>query len=225
MNKKQALIVFAREPKPGQVKTRLLTNLDVGFVTDLYRAFIQDVMHVALDRPDWTPMLYYADREPDPPFLARYRAQCHVRQQQGEDLGERMHQAAADCFAEGFDRVVIIGTDCLDLTREDMVAAFECLHHIDFCLGPSTDGGYYLIGMRVIRSEPFRDVQWGTDTVLTKTLEKVDQIEHNVNLLPEKEDIDTLATLRRFARRMEAAPIAPYTTQYIRENQQCLPEM
>ena len=225
MTHSNALIIFAREPKPGKVKTRLLTDLDTGFVTGLYRAFIQDVMTLALRPGDWSPFLYFADDDADPPFLSEFRARCPVVPQQGEDLGARMYRAAGDCFALGYRRVSIIGTDCLEVTGVDIKQAFADLERTEYCVGPSADGGYYLIGMNVLRPEPFADIDWGTPTVLSKTLEKVRQIEHNVSLLSEKEDIDTIAALLKLRGRVLAGGVdAAYTAQFIREHQQSLPD-
>ena len=223
MTHSNALIIFAREPKPGKVKTRLLTDLDTGFVTGLYRAFIQYVMTLALRPGDWSPFLYFDDA--DPPFLSEFRARCPVVPQQGEDLGARMYRAAGDCFALGYRRVSIIGTDCLEVTGVDIKQAFADLERTEYCVGPSADGGYYLIGMNVLRPEPFADIDWGTPTVLSKTLEKVRQIEHNVSLLSEKEDIDTIAALLKFRGHVLAGGVeAAHTAQFIREHQQYLPD-
>lgn len=134
-----------------------------------------------------------------------------------------MFNAAEDCFGEGFERVVIVGTDCLDFTRDDLRVAFDRLTRTDYCIGPSTDGGYYLIGTRVSRREPFDGVEWGTATVLSKTLEIVEKIQHNISLLPEKEDIDTFASLVRFMARMEDSPGAPITKKFLREHKHRFP--
>lgn len=200
-----------------------MTDLDAGFVSGLYTAFIRDVMQTALAGAGWVPHLYYADPQTDPPFLSGYRPQCAVVRQEGGDLGERMFRAARRCFEEGYRRVVIIGTDCPEVTADDLRAAFAELERNEFCLGPSADGGYYLIGMSVLRDEPFAGIDWGTATVLSKTLEIIAQIEHNVSLLSEKEDIDTLASLRNFIRRNRDVPAAQETAQFIRENQHRLP--
>lgn len=202
-----------------------MTDLDVHFVTGLYRAFIQDVMSLALAGDGWSTFLYYADEQADPPILSGYRDRCPVIRQEGTDLGARMYHAARDCFERGFRRVVIIGTDCLEITSGDLEQAFAGLTDAEYCVGPSTDGGYYLIGMKVLRPEPFTAVDWGTNTVLSKTLEKVGQIEHNVTLLSEKEDIDTISALLRFRGRVLAGGVvAAHTAQYIREHQPHLPD-
>lgn len=180
-------------------------------------------MQVALVQENWTAHLFYADKEMNPPFLSTYQSQCPVIQQQGEDLGSRMHQAAQTCFQRGFSRVVIIGTDCLSIGVADLKAAFFTLQESPYCIGPSADGGYYLIGMRELHSEPFQGIEWGTDTVLRKTLEKCNQMQHNVSLLSEKEDIDTAPSLHKFILNDLEGPIAPLTSQFIRENKHRLP--
>lgn len=216
MKQSRALIVFAREPRPGQVKTRLLKGLDPGLVTSLYKAFVADVLSQTNDIRDCARFLYYADLEPEPVFLSRFKADFVLVRQEGNDLGERMLRSAADCFRRGFQKVLIIGTDCLEITPGDFEQAFESLEHNDFCFGPSVDGGYYLAGMKKLRPEIFSGVEWGTSAVLTKTLDIIAKIEHNVGLLEEKEDIDTVESLKRFSGRMETVPGAEETRKILR---------
>ncbi|MGE0267474.1 MAG: TIGR04282 family arsenosugar biosynthesis glycosyltransferase [Candidatus Omnitrophota bacterium] len=216
MKQSRALIVFAREPRQGRVKTRLLKVLDPGLVTSLYKAFVMDVLAQTAGLKDCARFLYYADGETEPVFLNQFKSDFELVGQQGKDLGERMQRSASDCFQKGFQKVVIIGSDCLEITSGDLEQAFDRLEGSDFCFGPSSDGGYYLAGMKKFRPEIFTGVEWGTSAVLSKTLEIIGKIEHNVALLDEKEDMDTIESLKRFSGRMETVPGAKETKKILR---------
>ena len=99
--------------------------------------------------------------------------------------------------AQGYTRTVVVGTDCLTLTVEDINQAFKKLSKYDCVLGPSKDGGYYLIGLKNPLDCLFNHIPWSTSQVLKLTLEKLHQLKKRVFLLKEKEDIDTIASLKR----------------------------
>ena len=108
--------------------------------------------------------------------------------QSGAHLGLRMRNAFETGFSEGFQRIVLLGSDLYDLQTEDIETAFSALKTNDFVLGPAQDGGYYLIGSRFLKEELFEDKVWGTATVLEDTLS--DLKGESVFLLPERNDVD-----------------------------------
>jgi len=196
-DKKEALIVFAREPKEGKVKTRLLSDLSPRFVTRLYKAFLKDIFQMAQKVHCDERFIYYAGQSGSTPFLEKYRRKFRLRRQTGKDLGERMFRGFRFCLCHSFHKVIIIGTDCLTLFPKDIQSAYRALDHADCVLGPSKDGGYYLIGMKEPFSELFGQIDWSTSSVLKQTLKKAKQHKRSVKLLRLKEDIDTIASLRR----------------------------
>lgn len=99
-----------------------------------------------------------------------------------------MHNAFLDTFQQGFERVIIIGSDMYDLEREDLERAFTALEDHDTVLGPATDCGYYLLGMKKPRPQLFVNKKWGTDSVLRETL--ADLKETSTKLLEERNDVD-----------------------------------
>ena len=202
MNNTSALIIFAREPKAGQVKTRMLKTLEQDFVTDLYKAFIQDVVQMAEQVKCDGKFLYYADQEGEVPFLQQFACTFELQRQQGAQLGERMHRALMDAKAQGFERMVIIGTDCIEISPQDIETAFQTLDTHDYCIGPSQDGGYYLIGTSKPRLEAFTGINWGTETVREATVQILDQIQCSHATLPVKEDMDTIDSVQNFMERM-----------------------
>jgi len=121
-----------------------------------------------------------------------------VHRQAGNDLGERMELAFEESFKAGYKKAVIIGSDCPELTVTIVQQAFQelDLHHI--VLGPATDGGYYLLGMKELLSDLFRDKPWSTDRVMDATVKQADKLGKHVKLLPQLSDLDSLEDLREF---------------------------
>jgi len=134
--------------------------------------------------------------------LERYRgwigADFSFFLQQGEDLGARLSHAVATAFALGYERVAVIGSDCIGMDQEYIEDVFAKLDAHDFVIGPCTDGGYFLLATK--RNAPwlFENVAWSTPAVLETTLDKIEAREQNVFQLEEKMDIDTLEDLIAF---------------------------
>ncbi|GAB2782314.1 TIGR04282 family arsenosugar biosynthesis glycosyltransferase [Hymenobacter latericoloratus] len=112
------------------------------------------------------------------------------------DLGQKMQAAFAQSFARGAAAVVIIGTDCPGLTTAHLTAAFRALETHDVVLGPATDGGYYLLGMKQLWPDLFQNKAWSTETVRAATEADVQRLKLSLCLLPELRDVDTAADLR-----------------------------
>jgi rSAM/selenodomain-associated transferase 1 len=112
--------------------------------------------------------------------------------QQGADLGERMVRAMENSFQKGFDRVVIIGGDCFEMTPAIIHEAFQRLHVCDCVIGPATDGGYYLIGLRRSIPDIFQSVPWGTSAVLNRTIQALHATPYSHCLLDRLSDVDTM---------------------------------
>ncbi len=164
------LLVFARAPVPGRAKTRLIPALgEAGAARLAARLAEQTLSRVR----DWNlcPVELWCDPDRHHPFFAlcRRRFGVALHDQQGPDLGARMHHALADALGRA-QAAVLIGTDCTALQRADIQQAIAALADgRDAVLGPAEDGGYYLIGLR--RPEPrlFERIGWGGDTVLAQT--------------------------------------------------------
>lgn len=191
----QRIAVFARRPEPGRVKTRLSPALPSELACDLHRAMVADALAVAeaagagerfvyWDRPAET-----LARDPDEPVPAGFveRVQCRG------DLGARMASAFAELLVGAGDRAVVIGSDCPSLTSASIDAAFPALETHDVVLGPTRDGGYYLIGLSKPAPAMFQSIEWGSPRVLAQTLEAARGF--TVEMLPALGDIDTPADL------------------------------
>ncbi len=185
------LIIFARNPEPGSVKTRLHSRYTPNQAAAIYRAFILDTVQAANEAT--------ADRRCvacDPPGSEADLSDLAgpgwiLFPQARADLGERMYQAARHCFDLGAGRVVIIGTDVPSLPPRHVNRAFELLQGHDIVLGPSTDGGYYLVGLARPLREIFQDIAWSTERVFDQTLERVRSLGLTAGILPSWYDVDT----------------------------------
>jgi len=213
--KKTALIVFAREPKDGKVKTRLCADLPLSTVTRLYKAFVKDVLTVARKTRCDQRFIYYVGNGSSIPFLRRVKSQFQLRRQTGKDLGERMYRAFLYCHKRRFERIVIIGTDCLTLTSRDIETALKKLDSYDCVLGPSKDGGYYLIALNSPDQKLFKGIDWSTPSVIKQTLRKTRRLNKKTFLLRYREDIDTFLHLKKFAQHKKSPSVAIHTQKIL----------
>jgi rSAM/selenodomain-associated transferase 1 len=182
------LLLFIRNPQLGKVKTRLARTVGDAEALRIYRFLLERTRAAALG-VFAQRLLFYSDFMeendgwPEADFVKKLQA--------SGDLGQRMEQAFRTAFEEGAEKAVIIGSDCPELTGEMLQVAFDKLDEADFVLGPTPDGGYYLLGMKNLESSVFQDIEWSTEAVLEMTLEKIRQRKKNFALLSARSDIDT----------------------------------
>ena len=200
---KKAVILFTRVPKPGVTKTRLLPVLAPEACAELHWAFLRDLSRV-YDRVDADLFVSYTE-DPDWEALREvFPRAAGFFPQQGADLGEKMYCAIAAVLAEGYDAVVLTGADLPALTAAHFAEGFSALETADVAIGPTGDGGYYLVGMKCPHREVFRVEGYGGASVLENTLTAAREAGLSVNLAPPCDDVDTPEDLRRLAR--EASP-------------------
>jgi len=194
-----ALVIFAKAPIPGDVKTRLCPPLDHDEAASLHGTLVLDAVERAKGLPGAS--LYVAGA-PDlaHPFFkvmeGRYGAKLLA--QRGPDLGSRMRWAMQDAFEQGAQEVLLTGTDLPTLPRAHLMEALTLIKRHDVVLGPTTDSGYYLIGLRKIVPVLFEGIAWSTASVLAETKKKIEQADLSLGLLPECRDLDTLEDLKVF---------------------------
>ena len=194
-----ALIIFAKAPIPGEVKTRLCPPLTPDEAASLHGTLVLDAIERAKGLPGAS--LYVAGT-PDlaHPFFkvmeGRYGAR--LLPQRGTDLGSRMKWAIQDAFEQGAQEVLLTGTDLPMLPRAHLVEALTLVKRHDIVLGPTADGGYYLIGLRKMVPALFDSIAWSTPTVFAETKKKIEQAGLSLGLLPECRDLDTLEDLKEF---------------------------
>lgn len=205
MTRGNQLLVFMKYPEEGKVKTRLAAQLGAKSSLGLYKSMVTHLMK-KLDGPGQpfsTSIFYYpAERQTDMEnWLGNGRA---YTPQRGDDLGQRMGNGFLDAFEGGCEKAVIIGCDVPDLSMELITEAFGRLSDHQAVIGPSMDGGYYLVGFNRQDFAPqiFQGIRWGGSDVLQKTLEKFPP-DCNIYILPQMRDLDTFEDLIAFQRGTE----------------------
>ncbi|NER18197.1 DUF2064 domain-containing protein [Spongiivirga citrea] len=182
---KNLLLIFTRNPELGKVKTRLAKTIGNEAALNIYKFLLEHTKKVT-QTIEVDKQVHYSVkiRENDIWDAATY----NKRLQKGEDLGKRMAKAFQDAFNEGYNKVVIIGSDLYDLSTQDISEAFDRLDTNQVVIGPATDGGYYLLGLTTMIPEIFEDKAWGTSTVFNDTLANVQDKKYL--LLNPKNDVD-----------------------------------
>ena len=199
----QLLVIAAKAPLPGTVKTRLLTKLTPREATDLYCCFLRDRIKEIRLLKDVDLAIAYTPVESKNDITRFISNDFQLFIQQGEDLGERMHRIFVQTLGLGYQAVIIIGCDTPDLPRSMITQACQWLAagSADAVFGPSRDGGYYLVGLREPRIELFSDISWSTAEVLTKSLQSAEALNLSVKLLPQWSDLDTFEDLLGYYRK------------------------
>ncbi len=185
---KQALIIFARNPIRGKVKTRLAATLGEDKALSIYQSLLEHTVQITRELP-CDRYVFYADGISlnDHWLNDVYRKENQV----GADLGDRMHHAFDTLLHRSYEQVLIIGTDCFELTPDILENAFTILRKHDVVIGPSVDGGYYLLGMRQLYSFLFEEKAWSTNTVYNSTIQQLEMHQISYDTLPILNDIDT----------------------------------
>lgn len=191
----QALILFAKFPRPGEVKTRLGEVIGMDAAAEVYRQFAAHTFALAqtLSSAGVEVFVFYAPGATESEMVQwvgyPFRYEC----QQGKDLGERIHNAFDTVFRHGASQCVLIGTDVPEMDLPTLNASFSSLAAADVVVGPSTDGGYYLLGMHANTKSIFADVPWSTNEVFHRTLDHIITLQLHHCVLPVLNDIDTAA--------------------------------
>jgi len=217
---KNCILFFVKYPEEGLVKTRLSAELNETIAVELYKNFVLDLL-VMLEEIGLPFRICFSPDNSREKFIGWLGDKYTYMLQQGEDLGQRMRNALSQTFAQGFNRAIIIGSDSPDLPADLIHEAFASLDTHDAVIGPSVDGGYYLIGFKndAFLPEAFAGIQWSTDTVFEETLKILEEAELSVYKLPEWRDIDTFADLRSmFLRSYNTNFRSSRTMSYISEN-------
>ena len=189
---KKALIIFLKYPELGRSKTRLAAT--VGNENAL-KVYIELLAHTNLISKELNcdKYLFYdkltANKMPwgDDIYQTAYQLES--------DLGGRMQNAFEQLFNNGYERIVIIGSDCYELTQEIIEEAFNKLNHNKVVIGPAKDGGYYLLGLTQLIPQLFSDVAWSTDEVFSATIKTLENLNLTYSTTPILSDIDTIEDL------------------------------
>jgi rSAM/selenodomain-associated transferase 1 len=191
------LVVLLKAPRVGTVKTRLAAALGAEQATRVYRRLVERQM--AAVPSDWPLEVHFAPAEAEPEMRAWLGPRPRLCPQVDGDLGARLRAAVDSAFVRGAASVLVIGGDCPELDEAALRAAAKVLRSHAVVIGPARDGGYYLIGLT--RSLPglFSGIPWSTEHVFEETLQRCAELRLVPRTLPPRDDIDTLADLRRHA--------------------------
>lgn len=200
----QRLLVFARLPEKGKVKTRLAADIGEDRALLVYEAMLRDLIaRLGASTPEteieflWPPTPAASGA-----LLRRAFAHHNVAMQTGRDLTDRLSMAFSErFFFHRTEKIIAIGADDPALPRELIDHAFALLDSCEYVVGPAVDGGYYLVGCRALSFDPyvFQEIDWGTATVFASTIERIATINRTLAVLPERYDLDTGADLERYA--------------------------
>ncbi len=190
-----AVLLFAKAPRPGRVKTRLAAEIGEAAAVAAYRAVGARVSSQVGAR---YPLTVWYDPPDALEEMRDWLGDWVYRPQRGADLGERLRHAFAAHFADGDAPVLAIGADAPDVRADTIAAAHAALATADVVLGPAVDGGYYLIGLARDQPGVFAGVPWGGADVMRVTLHRCRRLGVRVRRLPVLRDLDTVADLRTF---------------------------
>lgn len=185
-----ALIVFARKPVLGKVKTRLAAQIGDEAALRIYQRLLTHTREVAMHAHCSTHV--FLTEQPADIFWQDFR--LHL--QADGDLGQKMHTAFAELFGEGCGKVLIIGSDCPGLQVAHVQKAFDALDEHDVVIGPAADGGYYLLGMNRLHGQLFQAKSWSTDAVYAQTVAELEASGLTYMALPVLHDVDTAEDLQ-----------------------------
>ena len=193
--------VMVKYPELNKVKTRLAESIGSDKALQVYQLLIENLSEKSLPTEEnnytFGSFVTPADKIVDFQFL--YSNYAFYHKQDGNNLGERMFNAFLQMFTtQKADKAILIGADIPDLTNTIIEDAFMQLDYADIVLGPTTDGGYYLIGMKSVHKEIFENIDWGTSDVLNSTLNICRAISLEFKLLEILSDVDTYEDLQKF---------------------------
>lgn len=193
---RRALIVVGKAPEAGLTKTRLVPPLTALQAAELYRAFLLDAVDLGL-QVGCERLSVVHPRGAAAALKRLLPPLVHLVEQPTSGLADALAFAFARHFEDGFERVVLIGSDNPSLTAEPVEQAFAALDSHDLSIGPSADGGYYLIGLRQPDLGVFDGIAWSTPRVYAQTLGQARRLNLRVYAVREWYDVDTPADLER----------------------------
>ncbi len=187
------LIIFIKNPEKGRVKTRIAATVGANRALEIYEQLLATTKIISSGVPCQKHLYYsdFIDENDSWPKVSFFK-----HSQMGGNLGDRMRNAFMEIFewhSLKKKKVLIIGSDCPEIDSSVIENAFYKLDKNDFVIGPTFDGGYYLLGMKEFRPQVFENVAWSTDSVLKSTLSIISSLSLTYELLPAITDIDTFA--------------------------------
>lgn len=198
IKEENVLLIFVKNPELGQVKTRLAESVGAEKALEIYQRLLAHTKRVTDGLPCSRELWYSSYINNDDHWEEEnYNKKLQV----GDDLGERMQYAFEQSFKKGAEKVVIVGSDCAEITTNHIRRAFRGLQTDDIVIGPSKDGGYYLLGMSAFHPSLFENKEWSTSSVYRETIAEIQQKGLTYKELPQLNDIDTKDDLLKYEER------------------------
>lgn len=185
---KKGIIIFQKNLIPGKVKSRIGAMVGDQKALEIYQVLV-DYTHQQVEGLECKKLLYYSEFTENT-YENNKDYQFFI--QSSGDLGQKMGDAFKDQFEDGFDQLLIVGTDCAEITQEIMEEAFDKLKTSEVVIGPAKDGGYYLLGMNRFISGLFYDIPWSSAEVFNQTSDYLSTHQIPFDLLPTLSDVDYL---------------------------------
>jgi rSAM/selenodomain-associated transferase 1 len=211
-HKTAILGIYAKQPIPGQCKTRLSPPLSPREAAELYRCSLLETVKRMRDHRNFDLAICYAG---DRSWFEKTFPGVMLVPQRGPDLGARMATSLHGFLRQDYQQVVLIGSDAPDLPLSLIEQAFAALQNVDVVLAPAADGGYVLIGEANHRPELFEAIEWSTGAVLGETLQRIERHGITAVQLDSWEDLDDLPSLRSLLRRSPDSCTAEHLRQHL----------
>ncbi len=202
MINKNVLIIFLKYPVPGTVKTRLAKSIGEENAEMLYKCFVQTIL-ANTKSADYETIIFFTPQKKHKQIKEWLGKNWNFRAQKGTNLGERLSNAFGYVFKSGAKKVVVIGSDSPLLDDQLIKKAFSCLDKADCVIGPSSDGGYYLLGLKRLAPELFDLKEWSTNVVFEKTRKKALNLNMKLEIMEEHFDVDEKEDLIMLEKKLE----------------------
>jgi rSAM/selenodomain-associated transferase 1 len=194
-----AIILYAREPKPGFAKTRLAAAMGNPTAAEVYSCMLEHAIEELKKLPPGISVTLSGATESDAVYLKSLAlAFWTLEIQSGNDIGERMKMSFHAALTSGHTRALLIGSDIPDMNEELLLRALTMLDTHDVVMGPAFDGGYYLLGLKKLVPELFEDIPWSTELVFSASRKILVREELSHAILPRRADVDDVEDLLRW---------------------------
>lgn len=197
---KKALIIFTKEPKPGFTKTRLMPYLSGEECARLHKKFLRKIRDSLTHTKSYDCFVCYAKAEGYDELKNIFKEDVFYFPQDGDNLGKKMENAFLFLFEKGYDKIILIGSDTPQIKKADIDESFLSLDTTEIVLGPTEDGGYYLVGMNSFSPEIFGIEAYSHEGVFSDTVDIIKKLGFSYGLIKKYYDIDTPEDLKRYKR-------------------------
>jgi len=188
------LIIFLKYPQAGKVKTRLAQSIGDSKAVEIYKKLVHLTLKQTKSK-NYQQLIYFSPKNKKEEIRLWLEGQEFFFPQRGENLGERLSDSFKNAFKLGAKKVVVIGTDCPFVDKNNIQEAFLKLEKNDAVIGPTEDGGYYLLGLKLAEEQLFENVPWSSCSVFDQTIDILTRLNFQFDVLKKYRDLDTIEDL------------------------------